>query len=157
MIDREARDRAATLLRRFADGEITNEDFYADYPRSGEDPALRAVFDEAWYYYSDLKTHYLVGKHALTEEGRDVFARCEFFLLSDLEYRYPKNQFSGLGRPGIFLILFTLGIEWLLYLRRRRRDEYLLHEREAAGDISVWPFPSRADYEAAKLSLSPSR
>lgn len=48
MIDRVARNRAALLLRRFAAGRITNDDFTNEFPSSKNDPALRAVDQRAW-------------------------------------------------------------------------------------------------------------
>lgn len=148
MIDREARTRAAALLRRFADGEITNEDFYADYPRSPQDSALRAVFDEAWFYYSDLKTHYLVGEHALDEETRVLFMRCTLFLLSDLEYEYPKASPVSI-LTDLAATILSLGLYRFLGFHNRRHAARI----KAAGDIEVWPFLSREDYQAMKAKF----
>lgn len=156
MIDREKRDKGAALLRQLSDAEITNDEFDDAFPRSREDWAIDAIFWMAWSHYDDLHNHRLVGKHALNEEGRELFRRCEIFLLSDLEYGYPKKEFSKLGSTP-FVTVITLGLAWLLHRRRKRHDEELLREHEAIGDMEVWPFLTRADYEAAKASLSPSR
>ncbi|MDO8838950.1 MAG: hypothetical protein Q7V31_08460 [Parvibaculum sp.] len=154
MIDREMRDKAATLLRQLAAAEITNDDFHDAFPRSREDWAIEAIFWMAWAHYSDLHNHRLVGKYALDEEGRKLFRRAETFLRSGLEYGYPKKEFSKLGRPNPLMVVITLGLEWFLYRRRRRHDEGLLREHEAVGDMDVWPFLSREDYEAEKANAS---
>ena len=147
MIDREARDRAAVLLRRFAAGEITNEDFHADRPWSRQDPALRAIFDRVWLYYSDLKTHRLEGEHALDPEARALFLRCELFLQSDLEYEYPNVSSASVGR--LLATVLSLGLYRFFDFHQRRYESLM----KAAGDMEVWPFLSRPYYEAAMVKL----
>jgi hypothetical protein len=149
MVDCEARRRAAQLVRRFGDGEITNDEFEDDWPDSRDDRALRAVGTMLWGSYSDLYPHRLVGKHALAEEGRRLFRRCALFLESDREYEWPRDSFTGIGGFGPVIRVLTLGLSyfadrWIERGHRRARAEL-----EAAGDFGVWPFLQRADYEAA--------
>jgi hypothetical protein len=68
-IDRPARDLAADLLEKLADGRITNDEFEDAYP-SSEDEVVHEVAEWAWLYYSDLKEHRLEGRHALPAESR---------------------------------------------------------------------------------------
>ena len=100
MIDRAARDRAALLLRRFAAGRLTNDDFVDAFPSSKTDPALRAVDQRAWALYDDFRTHRLTGRHALAPAGRREVARWVLFLQSDVEYTWPTRYSSSRSTTG---------------------------------------------------------
>jgi hypothetical protein len=141
MIDRVARDRAALLLRRFAVGRITNDDFERDFPESRVDPALRAVNERAWLLYNDLFTHRLSGDRALTSEGRREVARWVLFLYSDVEYMWPAS-YSFIQVRADLMNLLTLG--WW----ERRKDSAFSAFAEA-GEFEVWPFRLSPDYQAA--------
>jgi hypothetical protein len=84
MIDPRSRTEAALLLRRFASGRITNDDFDERYPRRSPDPGVVAVGGVAWTLYSDLRTYRLVGQKALSSTDRRLVARCMVFLHSGL-------------------------------------------------------------------------
>jgi hypothetical protein len=137
-IDHEARRRLAELSRHFASGLITNDEF-VDEVRFGKEPALHDVhFYGLWPLYDDFITHRVRDKWALTVEGRAWVARIILFLRSGTPYRYPIA--TGLRAiPGMLLSLLTLGWFGKFWLRRQRRG----------GNESVWPFYSRAEYEAA--------
>jgi hypothetical protein len=175
-IDQEARKHLAGLVRRFAAGAITNEQFENAQPCSkgtpeqvlrqaqderpvvdfarGElvepqvkspcselpkEPALQDIINYGlWPLYDDFVQHKLIGRWALTPEGKTWVARIVLFLHSGLPYRYP--QLTGFAQvPVILLSLFTLG--WFGRFWRRRKWR--------GGDQSVWPFYSRSEYEAA--------
>jgi hypothetical protein len=136
MIDRHARDIAAEALLEFMEGSISNDEYERRLPRNKDDPALWAVHEQIWLSYSDLKEHTLTGKHALTEEGGAVFERCILFLRSDLEFQWPPPKIR-LG----YAILRLLGFGWLL--KRREAEEMSI------GDMEVWPFLKKAEYEEA--------
>src|SRR5258708_2804900 len=79
MIDRHARDIAAKTLRDFMEGSISNEEYERKYPRSKDDPALWEIYIQVWFFYSDIKTHKLTGKHELNEERLAFVERCILF------------------------------------------------------------------------------
>jgi len=134
MIDRHARDIAAHALRDFMEGSISNEEYERRYPKSKDDPALWEVYMQVWFFYSDLKTHTLTGKYALNEQRRAFLERSILFLKSDFEFQWPRQKF----RPW-YGILGVLGLGRTL----KRREE----EEMSIGDIEVWPFLKKADYE----------
>lgn len=160
MIDREARDKAATLLRQLVEIEMTHEAFAAGWPPFGSDFALVAIFDMAWLASEDGANRIEWGLPVwrgerplyLLQFWRELFARSELFLTTDLEYGYPFVRTPDLtdSRPPWWKVLFR-------YQRSGDRYREYLERIADAGDISVWPFLSRADYEAAKAALSPSR
>ena len=154
MVEHEARRRAAQLVRRFRDGEITNEEFDAAWPDSREDRALPAVSTMLWASYSDLREHRLEGRQALTHEGRQLFGRCALFLDLDYEYEWPKHNFIGIGGLGPWFRVLTLGLSWFVDRWIKQRNRRLQAEMEAAGDFDVWPFRRRTDYEAALQSAA---
>ena len=134
MIDRHARDIAADVLRNFMEGSVSNEEYERRYPKSKRDPALWEIYVQVWFFYSDLKTHTLTGKHALNEEHRAFVERCILFLKSDAEFEWPRQKF----RPW-HGILRLLGFGRSL---KRREDEEM-----SIGDKDVWPFLKKAQYQ----------
>ena len=146
MIDREFRDQAAWALRRFIDCEIDNIDFENELPHKPlfgkkrvADPALRAIEDYVWHWYDDLSVHKLDGLHKLDDEERALGERCVLFLKSDIEYEWRNFRFV----PGD---LFSMELASQLPL-----DQQLaMNLNQPEGDVSVWPFFRRADYELAR-------
>lgn len=138
LIDHEARKQLAALARRLAAGAITNYQFENECPDSKEYAIHDIFFYGLWPFYDDLFEHKLVGKWALSREGRTWVARIVLFLHSGLAYRYPRR--TGFSQvPVMLLSLATLG--WFGRFWRRRLWR--------GGDKSIWPFYSRSEYEAA--------
>ena len=144
MIDRARRYKYAELLRHFAAGLITNDDYVDHYynivavTRPGHvqfaDDGLRAVFSEAWFLYSDVRTHKVAGKRALSPKTRREVARWILFLYSECEYQWPTiPKFGGLWN------VLTLGHWGRNFERQCRR----------VGDYDYWPFRYRHQYEEA--------
>lgn len=136
MVDRHARDIAAGVLRDFVTGSTTNDEYERRYPTSRNDPALWEIYVQVWFSYSDLKTHTLTGKYALSDTRRAFVERCILFMESDFDFRWPCQRF----RPW-YGVLRLLGFRATL----RRREE----EEMSVGDIEVWPFLRKAEYEGA--------
>ena len=144
MIDRKRRAEFAELLRRFAAGQLTNDEYedraFEILPvpaRHAEDQGLWPIMEMSWFLYDDLHKHRLDGKYKLTRDGRREVCRWILFLQSDCEYEWPRKSFHSLLAP--ILKLVTLG-----WWGRRQQEDF-----ESAGEVEVWPFLRRADYEAA--------
>jgi hypothetical protein len=138
MIDREARTKLAELIRHLVAGLITNDEFDDRRPIS-TDAAIWEVFHwGAWHLYSDLGEYRLIGKYRLPKEGRREVSRWILFLKTDLEYEWP--QFSGL-QHFIYFVSSILSFGLLRFALRRYWSRL--------GDLTVWPFLRRSDYEAA--------
>ena len=139
MIDRDARNNMAVLVRRLVACRITNDDFEEEVPRS-DDPAIHAVHGMAWRLYSDLETHFLNGRHSIPKDGRREIARWILFLYSNEEYAWPDYSFFQAN-------------DWLMNLLTfgwwERRKESQLNQFKAAGDFNVWPFINRASFDSA--------
>ncbi len=137
MVERDARDRLALLLRRLATGRITNDEFEDALPWGSEDAAIWAVFREgAWCLYDDLDEHRLVGKHRLSRENRREVAKWILFLKSDKEYEWPRHRAwkSLLYWPANVI---TLGLMARMCRRRWRTDP----------DRQAWPFRTAEDLQ----------
>jgi hypothetical protein len=126
----------ADLLRQFIAGEITNEQFHRNFPRSKSDAALNAIFRGAWVTYSDLREYRLVGKDAPSEKVRAILERCRLFLTTDLPFEWPEPKISMLS--GILNLLSFGSIA-------RRSAEQL----RKLGEVDYWPFFRKSDYTAA--------
>jgi hypothetical protein len=79
-----------------------------------------------------------VGQQRLSAAARTHVVRTILFLQSEREYEWPEWPLGSRLRSAL-LRLLTLGL-----FGRGARARY-----EQAGDISVWPFLRRTDYEAA--------
>ena len=93
MVDRNARDIAADVLRQFMEGSISNQEYERRYPRTKDDPALWEIWVQVWFFYSDVRTHKLTGKHALNKERQAFMERCILFLRSNAEFEWPRQKF----------------------------------------------------------------
>jgi len=134
MVNRHTRDIAADVLQEFMEGSISNREYDRRFPKTKDDPALWAIYSNTWFCYSDTSEHTLTGKHALNDERRAILARCLMFLRSDLEFQWPPPKF----RPW-YGILRLLGLGRTL--KRREQEEMSI------GDVDVWPFLKKAQYE----------
>lgn len=143
VVDRRARASAAQLLRDFISGKVTNFEFEERCPET-HDRAIQAVWDTAWLFYDDFKTHRLTGRHALDVTIRRMIVRWVVFLHSDLEYKWPHLHQPG-ADPNTRVEQSAL---------RRLISPFRLKRTEAnkflnAGHYPVWPFVSVKDYKAA--------
>lgn len=177
MVDREARNKMAELLRHFASGQITNQEL-CDFELTGKDDtvhALDAIIQtsfEAMY----SKPYRAKGKHAFSREERRYIARIILFLQTDHDYEYERGalglasdlQFlifllSGATTlywiaysPSFFCFLIKLLLAIVGYYSANRLLHYIIEKcrqiKDNAvndGDESVWPFFRRFDYEEA--------
>ncbi len=140
MIDRPARDRLALLLRRFAIGRITNDDFEHSPPQHSDDPAIDAIRNRAWQFYDDIRVYRFVGDDRLTPEVRREFVRWIAFLRSDRPYEWPPYRFVYCEHP-ILDLLFGR-VFW-----RRSRNRWRAFALR--GHFDVWPFLRRSDLKEA--------
>jgi hypothetical protein len=106
------------------------------------------MLELAWSLYSDTKEHKLIGGHKLTEEQLRDIARYILFLHSDLEYEWdyiditdPIIKFSF---KDLLLAVLTLGQNVRKEIRRREQQ---IMQMEGKGDVEVFPFYRRKDYE----------
>ena len=135
-IERAKRRVGADLLRQFIAGEITNEQFHRNFPRSDSDAALRAILRSVWLTYSDFREHRLVGKDAPKAEVRAILERCQLFLTTDLPFEWPEPQIGVLATISNLLSFGSVA---------RRRTERM----GTIGDMAYWPFIRESDYSAA--------
>jgi hypothetical protein len=126
-IDRQSRDGYAELLRHFAVGRLTNDQYEdaAEAYLGSADLALRELWWVMWPTYDDLHEHRLTGKWKLPPEGRTTVARMVLFLHSDLPYEWPVVP----RLVALLLNVLTLG-------RWSRRH----HASKRGGHRDVWPF-----------------
>ena len=136
MVDRESRDKAAEVLRRFISGQITNFDFEAKMPLS-EDEVILAVEDSMWCFYDDFRKHKMKGEWKLPKETVEIMSRWIIFLHTNNEYKWPNFSFAGI-RP--------LEHGWLSKLSGKPIKEQAFMQ---TGAYSVWPFFDMESYNNA--------
>jgi len=134
MIDRPARDVAAKLLEDFISGSISNYKYNQSFPTSKIDSALWPIYVNVWFCYSDVGEYTLTGKRALSPEQRALCERSILFLRSNLEFQWPPPEFRL--RYGLMRLLGFGRV-----LKQRESKEMSI------GDLEVWPFLKRSEYE----------
>lgn len=137
MIDREARDKAAEILRHFISGQITNFELEAEMPTS-DDPVISAIEDSVWLFYDDFSKHKMKSDWALPKEAKELMARWIMFLHTDEEYKWPAFPHAGV-RP--------LKHGWLARLLGKHLEEKMFM---GCGTYGVWPFFDESSYDIAK-------
>lgn len=149
MIDRTSRDRLASALRHYVSGRITNDDL-DDLVVDWRDRGAAVIKDRSWCLYDDTnyddtKQHRASGRHYLPKPARDEIGRWILFVESDLEYTGPEFNFIQIVNWPMNLLTFG----WWERQKQKRFDEFT-----TAGDLTVWPFASRADCEQALAQRS---
>lgn len=139
VVDRDRRDIAAQLVRRFLAGEITSDDLESGWPGNKHDRALEAVSSMVWLFYDDHRPRQMVGKEAASSEERGLLVRYAAFLDSEFEYDWPVSNFMGLSGLGP-LVPLSLGLLAPLDRWIKARNARMDAEMDAHGDMSVWPF-----------------
>ena len=177
-VDREARDQVAVDLRRLATGRMINAEFDDRYYRcwkESQDLAVSEIAKFAWGLYGSDRSYRLKGRHAVSPEARRAAARAILFLHTNLEYQWPVQpeiNLLWLLLPACYLLLWIAALwggfmsrqsdAWVIVFvglasvpvvfwlvgRSRFRKERTLFIR--SGDVDVWPFISRADFERAR-------
>lgn len=130
MVDAKSRAKAAKLIREFLDGQITNDEFDEQYPRS-QDPALQNIWQCLWVFWSDLETHRLEREHALGSQQQALFERCIAFLHTDLEYIGPAVR-----------------VDFFAWLKRgwQETKTALTGQPSNSPENPWWPFASEEQY-----------
>lgn len=136
-LDFPARRAVATLLRHFASGRMTNDEFESRWPRS-DDAAVRVIGAAAWHLYDDIREYRLTGPDRLSFQARRAVARCVLFLHGDLPYEWPEASRAEKLAYAIAGLL-TLGVATRFWKSRL----------DLADDADVWPFFRRTDYRRA--------
>jgi hypothetical protein len=136
--DRQAREKLTAAMRALVGGLISNEEFLSRIPDRSSDPAIRALLsDNAWRLYGGTQG----GEQHLADRDRGIVSRWQLFLKTDRPYEWPMLS----GRQHVLHALaavVTLGFSARLVRRRFKQT----------GDLAVWPFLRRADYDEAMKS-----
>lgn len=147
-IDRDARRRAALLLRRLAAGRITNYEFEDRWPCT-DDVAVREIFEEA-SVGGELTECRFVGRNGLDRASRRQVARWILFLRSDLPYEWPITP-PIVRLLGLFVWLLlgfmTLLVGLLVLVPLWSWIKRSWYAKQ--GDITVWPFVREEDLQRA--------
>ena len=132
-MNRNHRNILAENLRHYLSGTITNFEFMERIkPISWtEDKGVRAIENQFWFCYDDLREHKNIGKNKLTDETENHIKRFILFLKSNNEYEWKDPKFPN---PFKWLLnLFTFGI----YIKKDNEIEMIDVE---IGNENVWPF-----------------
>jgi hypothetical protein len=131
MVDIKSRIAAAELVREFAAGQLTNDEFDEQYPHS-EDRAIQTIGNVLWLSWDDRFTHRLEGRYQPTDQQKAVFERCMAFLRTELEYTGPS--------PGASVLDAVKGV-WKRLVGEEQRALI-----EGSLKDPWWPFSSEEQY-----------
>ncbi|MCC7172802.1 MAG: hypothetical protein IT459_20305 [Planctomycetes bacterium] len=133
----------AASIRLLVARRITNDEFealIAPCARSA-DRVIGPLEARAWTWYSDTHEH-SIDRWSSTLLRPEV-ARWVLFLQTDVEYRWPpgpRDEFRG---------DFPL-LHWITGGWSARRELRRLEQWERHGEIKLWPFLNRSEFDAAK-------
>ncbi|MFN8826834.1 MAG: hypothetical protein ACK501_17845 [Planctomycetota bacterium] len=123
-------------------GQLSGDEFEAAMDEcTTSDPAIRAIYTQGWACYSEGDRV----DRGFARAVRPELARSVLFLQSSAEYQWPGHPSGDFPIYNWLFNIFTLG-----WWERRKAER--VREWEQHGDASVWPFHSRADFEAACAS-----
>ena len=137
-VDRAARDAVAEGLRGLISGRLSNDEYEDTYPAETDDPVIEAIYQTAWYLYSDTEEYRMKGAYALHPSHRREALRWLLFLDSNRPYVWPKRHAPGWANRGDAYKRVSL------FGGRARAKRFF-----AGRDHTVWPFPSRAEFAHA--------
>jgi hypothetical protein len=137
MVDREARDKSAEILRHFVVGQSFNFDFQDSQPTT-KDPVIDAIWDSLWPFYCDVRKHKMKNEWAIPEEGKRKIANWLLFLYTDEEYCWPRISFPGVRPQEHGYLAKLLGLH-------RKQSRFL-----SSGAYEIWPFINHESFENAK-------
>jgi len=126
-VDTSARLQAATLLRNFLAGSISNTELDQGFPQRSRDPAIHAVYRRTFGFQDDIQEFHASGRFAVEGPTREVLDRCVLFLQTGLAYEWSLPLVDGVLRA-------------FARLTRRPRPQ---------GDRTVWPFFRQEDLASA--------
>ena len=130
------------MVEGFARGTITSREMDNDFPSDKTDLALAGIWERLWFLWDDYHNHTLTGKYSPAPEEHAMMDRCIAFLDSDLEYEWPPFRGASFG----LVLLRAFGF------RKKAADaeKRELEELAKFGDLEVWPFLRREDWQRAR-------
>ncbi|QDU07526.1 hypothetical protein [Gimesia aquarii] len=112
IVERDARNQLAVLIRRYLDDQLMSFDFddaLKDFPDT-DDTTVKFVIETVWYFYDDCKDHSVV----LTKPEWDYFQRLVLLLESNSTVIVKKTRLWSFAKPvAAILLLVCLLIVWL--------------------------------------------
>lgn len=137
VIDREARDLLALLLRRLGNGRLTTYAFEREAWNlvDSEDLVIYALVDWAAIFLCDMRGLRLLGRRRLWPKERRGIAQAVLFLRSDVPYEWPPQPEWSLLKS----------LVWLLSLGRLESSDGGWSEWRECGEFDAWPFVTASD------------
>lgn len=139
MIDPQSRKRLALALHRFSSGRLEPHAL-SHIDIDERDDGAMAVAHMARRMATEIIRYDVTGHRRPSAAQQRDLARWIAFLQTGRDYRWPEDPPGARPDPGLNVL--TLG--WWNWHARRRWKQFL-----AAGDYTVWPFISRAEYQHA--------
>jgi hypothetical protein len=147
VIDRKGREATATAVHELLGKYVSFEDFYYSYPARSIDDAVNAVRSGIFFAPTDGE-----GGVDFDRNSRKAVLRSVLFLRSDLEYEW--SRFS-MGCGSCLLSLLSCGLYIPLWHWLHREEIKIANAQDAAGDVSVWPFYRKSDFDAEYAKSCP--
>ncbi len=129
----------AEATRHYLAGVSTNFAFDdAIFALRSADQAIKAIREQLWLLYDDLREHRAKGVWQPSAGQREVVTRTILFLKSDFEYRWPAvPAWYFAVRPIVWLVTLGIGVR------------VLDRQFEVSDPENVWPFRGPEEVHAA--------
>ncbi len=165
MVDREARQECAELVRQFISGRMSldeYEDRFTNLQHNKKDRALWEVWNFLAFLCEDSYPRKMTQQWRLNSGQRRQAAQAILFLQSDAEYQWSEKLWDGsvfLITAFCILLLFALLPETSLLIRFvlstplivawQQYEQWQRKRSAIVGDKEAWPFLHQADLEEA--------
>ena len=103
----------------------------------------------SWQFYDDMKRHYAVNACGLDKAEKRYLTRLIAFLYTDKEYLWPEHSFFEAEPAGLVGAFCSAICNFLTLGRAEKNYRIRWLKFTEAGDFSVWPFFSRAEFNKA--------
>lgn len=151
MIDREARDKLAELLRHLASGQITVGEYRASVPSHSLDRGVRATIECSFTDYTELAAECLEapladdfryrGQYALPPKERLTIAQWILFLQSDQQYTYQVRELVHRLMPLLTIAaLGTIPLAGIVAVLSRFHSSLSLGLAQVLGAVAITVF-----------------
>ena len=145
MVNIHERALASRLVRGLATGQVSPFAFEAEYPVDSADDGVRSIYRQLWLHLEEGETKPLSAGDLASPGFAELIRRCQLFLDSTVEYRWPPNAFDASW--GLFFrSLFRLNAA------AEHERERLLGKAKEVGDLEVWPFLTRKEFENTQVA-----
>lgn len=149
MVDREERDLLVESLRQMLKGNLSVKEYdkKEEYFMVSKDKAVLEIVAEMSWVCDDIALSFWSHKKRVKYHA-EFIEHCILFLSTNLEYEWPEMKQNNPFKRLISLLTFYIFPRF-----REPSQESLNRKYRSSGDVDVWPFLRKEDFEQANCNV----